>query len=487
MADNPKLAIRQFFTDLRPSASHKAGDDPPIDEIFAPPGHAEALDPDRALVVGGRGVGKSFWASVLKSADGRKAVADDYPKLKLDRLDAALGFHEGAGSSVGIAPSRESLKALLKTVDEPLSIWRTVLFKALLQITDEQDTLTGFPSTLTQQVKWIEENPEQFEAIIIRSDSIIAGNDQRFLLIFDALDRMATDWESIRQLTKGVARLALDLRATKALRIKIFMRRDQFEDEGTMRFPDSSKLKSAKVDLLWARIDLYGLLFNKLLNNVSISPAASEIFSCRHPISSGHLRFLIEDVEAQKDHFAKIAGQYMGANHRRGVTYSWVHSHLADAFGETSPRSFLIALRTAAEETRSDAGTPIDHHGLRAGVQVASAVRVDELNEDYPWITKALEAVKGQSVPCFEETFIDAWKTHNTINQIRTMQDDEKPTTPIELDLATGQPEAALIDALETLGVIERRRTVGKINVPDIFRVAADLKRRGGVPPRRQK
>jgi len=193
-----------------------------------------------------------------------------------------------------------------------------------------------------------------------------------------------------------------------------------------------------------------------------------------------------QDEDLQQRLFANLAGQYMGTNHRRGVTYSWLHTHLADAFGETSPRSFLIALRAAARKTRGDAGTPIDHHGLREAVQEASRVRVDELNEDYPWVERALKALSGEHVPCPEDTFINSWKENKTIDEIKSMQDSTRPTTPIELDLAAGQPEAALIDALETLGVIERRKTIGKINVPDIFRVAAELKRRGGVPPRRQ-
>lgn len=485
MADDPKLAVRQFFTELRPSASHKAGDEPPIDQIFTPPGHAEALDPDRALVVGGRGVGKSFWASVLKSDDGRQAVARDYPKLKLDRLDAALGFHEGAGLSEGIAPSPASLKVALQHVAEPMSIWQAVLYQALQEILDPKAKITGV-SNLKEKIQLVNESPEEYERIIIQTDKRLTSSGRRFLLIFDALDRMASDWESIRQLTRGIAKLALDLHATKSIRLKIFMRKDQFEDEGTMRFPDSSKLKSASVDLLWTRVDLYGLLFNKLLKEASIDSEVSRVLDLEYPARTQIQRHLREDEGFQKAYFAKIAGEYMGANHRRGATYSWVHTHLADAFGETSPRSFLIALRTAAEKTRSDASTPIDHHGLRAGVQDASVVRVEELKEDYPWITRALEAVKGQSVPCPEEAFTEAWKTHDTINKIKSMQDVEKPTTPIELDLATGQPEAALIDALETLGVIERRKAIGKINVPDIFRVAADLKRRGGVPPRRQ-
>ena len=56
----------------------------------------------------------------------------------------------------------------------------------------------------------------------------------------------------------------------------------------------------------------------------------------------------------------------MGGGTNRGNTYNWVVNHLADAYGETTPRAFLVALAQAAVyPTR--ASTVIDHLGIQAG------------------------------------------------------------------------------------------------------------------------
>ena len=45
--------------------------------------------------------------------------------------------------------------------------------------------------------------------------------------------------------------------------------------------------------------------------------------------------------------------------------------------------------------------------------------------------------------------------------------------------------ERALLDALVTLRVVEIRETTNRVNVPDIYRVAARIGRRGGIRLRR--
>jgi hypothetical protein len=66
--------IREGLKGIQPAPAHQANTPPKINEIYAPSGHEAALDPDRPIVVGGRGVGKSFWAGSLLNADTRKFV-----------------------------------------------------------------------------------------------------------------------------------------------------------------------------------------------------------------------------------------------------------------------------------------------------------------------------------------------------------------------------------------------------------------------------
>jgi hypothetical protein len=59
------LVVREAFENLPQESSHLATNAPKWGEVFTPNDHQGALDPDRSIVVGDRGTGKSFWSSVL--------------------------------------------------------------------------------------------------------------------------------------------------------------------------------------------------------------------------------------------------------------------------------------------------------------------------------------------------------------------------------------------------------------------------------------
>jgi hypothetical protein len=83
------------------------GRPPSVTEILTPPSRALALDPDYPIVVGARGAGKSFWASVFADDATRRAVAPFYPRLRLSDLVVRPGFVDQA---ISTAVSRDTLE-----------------------------------------------------------------------------------------------------------------------------------------------------------------------------------------------------------------------------------------------------------------------------------------------------------------------------------------------------------------------------------------
>jgi hypothetical protein len=84
-------------------------------------------------------------------------------------------------------------------------------------------------------------------------------------------------------------------------------------------------------------------------------------------------------------------------------TYTWVPTHLVDAVGRVSPRSFLLAFKRAAEltdESYHNHQTALHYEAIQQGVIAASRIRVGEIKEDYPWVKPLLEATRGLTVPC---------------------------------------------------------------------------------------
>lgn len=48
-------------------------------------------------------------------------------------------------------------------------------------------------------------------------------------------------------------------------------------------------------------------------------------------------------------------------------------------------------------------------------------------------------------------------------------------------------PYLSLLSAMASIGVIENRFSTGKVDVPDIFRLKAGIKRKGGVTPQKRR
>ncbi len=252
-------------------------------------------------------------------------------------------------------------------------------------------------------MRYVVADPEREEMLLDHISEHLREKMCRHLIIFDALDRTGSDWNAIRGLVRGLLQVCLDLQGLPGIQAKLFMRQDMWEDKTIWQFPDASKLHHGRVDLEWRRADLYGLLFHWLSNHVTggepfrhwldqkhrlkfepVEPVepVSAIKNCVYPI----LERLRQDEAVQQAVLHDMATPYMGTNPRRGRTHTWLPNHLADAKGQVSPRSLLIAVREAQRNTKSRGYDEVLHwDGIKQGVRDASRVRVKELGEDYPW------------------------------------------------------------------------------------------------------
>jgi hypothetical protein len=313
-----------------------------------------------------------------------------------------------------------------------------------------------------------------------RTDAKLVASGQKLLVVFDALDRLGDSWQTVQDLTRGLLKQTLKMNSYRAIRMKLFMRIDQFSDRSLFNFPDASKVQNNRVDLFWRDIDLYGLLLMRL----SRSDAARTLE--RLIPTKQALREAFERPERQKQVIDAIAGEFMGTDAKRGRVYTWLPLHLADAFMHTSPRTFLTVWREAGRHTPAPKDRVVDHLGIAEGVRKASEDRLHELKEDYWWISAALAPLRDELVPMPLDELKELWRQQGTAKSIMRESSTTKRLAPVQL-VATDprDQEAALVSALQAIGVLEIRSNQ-KINVPDIFRIEAQIKRKGGVkPPRR--
>lgn len=459
-------SIRTGLKNL-PRASYHAPDaDVDPDEVYTPASHRNALDPDRALVVGNRGMGKSFWAHALLKGPIRVRAAKHYGQPALRTTTAVIGFNASERPSE-VAPSPDMLKqAIERDKVDPEDIWRAVLARVAAEVSGQV-----IPSHLTELAAWVAEDAERFGVLLSTGDKMLSARGEARLVIFDALDRLGQDWVSTRRLAKSLLRRTLASKSLRAIRLKLFMRPDQFADRALFDFPDASKIKNSRVDLEWPSTDLYGLLFHHLQRSSACEGAFKQVLDNAGASKPPDLQKHIVDT---------FAGEYMGAGGNRGRVYTWVPLHLADALEQTSPRTFLTAWREAAGYG-APVGQAVDHQGIAEGVRKASEDRLNELKEDYTWIGDVLEPLRGSMVPMERDDLERLWREAGTAQKL----DEQAERSPLLLVSGQESKEGALVELLRTIGVVEVRPNT-KINIPDIFRVEAGIKRKGGVkPPRR--
>jgi hypothetical protein len=451
---------------------------------YVPLTHARALDPEATLVEGIRGSGKSFWWSLLVSEKHRKFVKENFPETRLPaNLQIAQGF--GNGLSISQAPDLETLVHLVQHY-KPRSIWRAVV--AQHAVFDGEFIACN---SWSERVAWVQKNPETFAKYLEAADKRLAESSKMLLVLFDALDRLADNWDDTRQLAKGLLQVALEMRSTRHIRCKVYIRPDILQDENITSFPDYSKLLAGKASLEWRRADLYALLyqclgnssgqdeFRKLLRK-NKNGTAKSIGTWRIP---DELRV---DEDYQEEVFEQLAGKAMGNSTKRGKPYTWLVNHLQDGFNQVSPRSFLAALKAASSDAvHLNEDLPIDYRGIQLGVQKASQIRVQEISEDYAWVRFVMEPLISKlTVPCTVKDIDAIWKNE------KTLQGLEKKIKKSESTVAKLPPQhlangtAGVMTDLEDLGMIQQLD--GKrVQMPDVYRVAFGLGRRGGVKPLR--
>ncbi|MGV6477200.1 hypothetical protein [Azotobacter vinelandii] len=477
MASADAQAIRQAIVEALPLATSNHGEEPDRRNLYVPPAHIKALRLECNLVVGARGVGKSFWTAALGSQPLRASLGQAVSEL--ERTDVRIGF--GVNPDIDAFPDGDVFSQLMANGCAPYDVWRGVVARWLADIVGESLPRDAWSDTIA----WVKANPEPLARLLQRADGAFRSGQRFGLIVFDALDRTSSDWARMDGIVRDLLRVVLWLRSCPNLHAKVFLREDQ-SDRTITDFADASKLLSTKAELTWAPHDLHGLLWQMLCNAPGVHGErmrglyATIVGSApRQHLGSWHLAEEVKRESAkQRDLFEALAGRWMGRDRRRGVPYVWSVSHLADGRGRTSPRSFLAAIRQAAEdsvEKYPEHAHALHYESIKRGVQKASEIRVDEMAEDYPWVTRVMGPLRGLTVPCEFETVEGRWSA-------------EFPDGPAAASGARLPPQHGergwfgVRGDLERLGVFETMKD-GRVNLPDLYRVGFGLGRRGGVKP----
>ncbi len=449
--------------------------------LYVPRQHLRALLPEVSLVVGTRGAGKTMWFEALMSPEsmGSVRIRGGSDGVRLAKLRTRRGF--GVGNRPDEHPSARVLAQLSNEFPAD-AIWRSVVAYQLL---DHQTV----PRELswTERVRWVLTHPEDVDRALAALDQRAVRDDEYHVVLFDALDRLGSNWSVVRPLLTGLFEVLLELRGTRRLSGKAFVRPDMLK---RLNFPDASKLQASRADLYWPRLSLYALLFHLLGNSDSVDAQwfrDETAALCGQPWGQAEGTatlppFLEGDENHQTSVFHAMTGPFMGTNVKRGRPYTWLPNNLADANTVVSPRSLLIAVREAGQEAEHRyASSPValPWQSVKSGVKEASRTRVDEIVEDMPWVGEALNSLKGLSLPVAEDQVMDRWNPAVLLAIEQAGVADDDADDRLGPDLRRGP--VGILEQLIELGLLRETRD-HRLNMPEVYRIAFGLGRRGGVP-----
>lgn len=526
--------LRELIRDALPVESAEYGAPPPRHQFFVPKTHARALHINIPVVLGDRGMGKSYWWAALQSREHRGLLARAAPDVRI-REETLVFAGFGKIPDLIRYPSKDVFARLLKEGWKSRLVWKAIVVWSAGRFaarngfgraasTDETgfgggsgsgaglwdasgfgdgrhippvDLILPAIDSWEGRVAWVADNPEASDRLLQQFDATLHSIERDCIWVFDALDDAADDPATFYTLVEGLCQLALELRSFRHLRAKVFLRTDQFEDRRVGRFPDASKLRASTASLRWLTTEIYGLLW-QLLGNHPLRGAEyrqdlyTTLFEHRlkgRGLGREEQQEILKlsqaadwtpppksqfEVAMQERLFHRLTGPFMGESARKGFPYRWLPTHLADAHGNISPRSFLAALATAVAHTcdhHADYEYAIHFRSLHAGVRKASCIRVGEIAE-HPWIRPLMAALAGHVAVPFE--FADAetrWRDAGAL------ADEDVLAAEIE---SAEQVRKRLAD----LGIWREMKT-GRIDIPDIYRLGFQLARRGGVPLKR--
>lgn len=486
-----KRVLLEAFKQLVGTTEYELGDN--FFSFLQVDQYRDLQNPSKFLIVGGRGSGKTRIFRTLTGPEGfRRVIGENkpYQQPNYENTTLLVGFSADATYF-----PRQSVMSKYYTDAEATAFWIGSIAHILVSHYQDdpqiQATITEcfgekaqsfFASkdilkTPSQWIPLVVDNPEPWELFLDRINEILVQRDQWVILAYDQIDRIHSNQEILYSYIRTLVTYWYSVsQRWKRLKCKIFLRTD-LRNAKTMRFPDASKLIARQIDLTWDTVSLYRLLIRRLSNMDDFPEMVGYLQQIPSLISANDNWGYIptEQREPLEKFVEQLIGRYMGASPKKGYSYTWIPNHLQDANGDLSPRSFLKCYSCAATSMLApqnqkslqqlQGNALLTPSAIQDSIQEVSTDRVQELQEDFPWLEKFKTILEGSTLLMQEEEFLS--KIQHLLEYYPSENFPAKTASAME-------------DELISLGIIQRT-TDARINMPEIYLHGFGLKRKGGI------
>ena len=481
-------ALRAQLTDLGYGQAEAEAPDLLARRLYPVSEHLRAVDPRVVLVVGPRGSGKSalFSAFFSENRDVTEAIARWSPRTPSPQDQSAASQWTAAYPSGTAFPDSQALANRVRSDEDAKKVWHAMLVRSLADRLGEHQRGRLKP-ILTPMAVEVGAILGAYDTMDIGPTAALDELEQDLqrsggwvFVGYDELDTLGGfDWSLMATMVRGLMAFWSDYsRRWKRIRAKIFLRSDLFRRHAGMGTADFAKLAANRADLTWSDGALLGMLAKRIAN--TSDGLAAYCRGARLKLEHHDTLGLIPVVGDSRDAFAlleRIAGEFMGAERKKGFVRNWVLAHLRDGNGLISPRSLVRLFEQAAgKDAANQSATPprlIHPTALRQALDDVSDSHVTQgISNEWPWLAGVRDRLKDdQLVP---------WEQQKITNLLAA--DWDAPWGPP--DRSDVRPPADrpgdFVDYLVELGIF-RRRSDNRVDVPDLYLSGLNLRRKGGV------
>ena len=267
-------------------------------------------------------------------------------------------------------------------------------------------------------------------------------------------------------------------RRWRRIRAKIFLRSDLFRRHAGMGTADFAKLAANRAILDWSDSAILGMLVKRIAN--TSDELASYCQGARVPFEEDETLGLVPNIQAPDvAHrlLERMVGEYMGSDKKKGFVRNWILDHLRDGNGDLCPRTLvrLVELAAANNAANRTLRSPrlIHPTALRQALNGVSSDHVAQgISSEWPW----LEGVKRR----LRQQQLVPWQSNDIVNLLSSDWDEtwgQPRSTPVR---PPEERPVDLVNYLVELGIF-RRRSDGRVDVPDLYLFGLELRRKGGV------
>jgi len=420
-----------------------------------------ALDPEIPLVIGRKGTGKTAIFRWLSEDEGRLVVPVNAPApLRSERtwMLNSDGF--------------EAAEKILQESDRGWHLlWAFLICVAFAGHSRARNAIPAsvrLGELIPRSPGSMAEALEQLRSVAARYDfgirvtdlltTIDRGLAEEVFLVFDGLDSGFGHTDDgrrrRREAVEGLFALWVDqVSAFKSIRFKVLLREDIWRD---LRFENKSHLHGRSVALRWKDQTSYlRVAIKHALKSSAFTDSLGNLLGDR---AAGNRRIEHWNEEDVRTAWNLLVGERMKGG-KTTFTRNWVWNRLADANDDHTPRYLLQLFEAVTDWERTES--------RRSGYP-RSIIRPRALERSLPDVSdKAFQALR-EEFPELGKLF-DRLQSH--------------PSTPVPASVLKGiDTEIELAIEVGLLGVHEESgEQIKRYRVPDIYRHALQMKRRGPV------